>query len=115
MDLPTVDGQGANEGDVNAVDLTEIGMGGDFFVAIDVVDGDLPALGKIRHIEEGADDLAVGQGDPKLVAALAVEGGHAEEFDRFALGQGVEQVAASGGVADEVEGFALRHGGGDGG
>ena len=112
VDLPAADGEGAGEGDADAADPAEIAVGVHFFVAVDIADGDLAALGVVGHVEEGADDLAVGQGDFDLVAALAVDGGGAEELDPFAPGQRVEEVAAGGGVADEVGGFRGRHGGG---
>lgn len=109
VDRLAVDVEGAGEGDADAVDLVEIAVSDDFFVAAEVVDGDLADFEKGGGVEVGADDLAVGERDLQLVEAVSVDFGDAEEFDLFAFDQGIEQVPAGGGVADKIAGLRRRH------
>ena len=63
VDLLAVDRESAAKGDADAVDLAEVAVGGDFFVAVDIIYNDLAAFGVILHIQHGANYLAIRQGD----------------------------------------------------
>lgn len=110
MDLLAVDRESAAKGDADAVDLAKVAVGGDFFVAVDIIYNDLAAFGVIIHIQHGANYLAIRQGDFQFVAALAVNRGRAEDLHLLAFKQRVEEMPAGAGVADKVEGFVPRHG-----
>ncbi len=111
MDLLAVDRESAAKGDADAVDLAKVAVGGDFFVAVDIIYNDLAAFGVILHIQHGANYLAIRQGDFQFVAALAVNRSRAEDLQLLAFKQRVEEMPTSARVADKVEGFVPGHGG----
>lgn len=110
VDLLAVDGEGAGEGDADAVDFVKIAVGSELFVAVEVINGNLADFGEGGHVELGADLLAVGECCLQVVEALAACSGGAEELDFFTFDLGIKEMATGGGVADEVEGIGLGHG-----